>query len=608
MKKKYLFMATAAIMMAGCASDDLVGDENISSGETPIAFSMNTPNATRAESPASGNDAATKLNNMFIVWGEKNEENGYKADADDLVFKNYLVKHDVTSGQSTTSTYTAGSTTSNTNGWEYVGVTPISNNLTPATPSKQTIKYWDDKASSYTFTAVSALETNISDGKVIIAKTEGEDKPTQTTTPTPSVNTKGYTITIKDGASMGDIYVADRVNIAKGSGYAHTSPVTLTFRNFQSKIRFGIYETVPGYKVVITGLKYNTDNNQTPTEEEHPKTTGSGDQSTTDKSFGITGDFVVAGDNTTYTVTYYENATANSNNNNITSNKAQVTVGNNSSKQTYLNTTGENWLSTVFNGVNDTNNKTIGETATGATWDKGSATDGSDSWTAILPNTGNTTPLTLVVSYELYSEDTGEKIAVDYKAVKVPAQYCQWKPNYAYTYLFKITDKSADLNPITFDACVVTEQTGNQETITTVDEPSITTYVKGKTASDEYAGGDIIYAFAQDGTTTAMSSTNMKLYKVTSSDATNFKITEASVKHALEHTGGKITATEITSSSDGNDKPSYAAIPREDNDDTNGRGITGMKWTATANTYYAIEYIKDANTKYYKIVKVASSN
>ena len=577
MKKNYLFIGAAAIMMAGCASDDLVGDENISSGETPIAFSMNTPNATRD----AHSDAATALGDEFIVWGEKvmsGSETSAAADPVNQVFKNYRVKYAASS---------ANTSVSNTNDWEYVGITPykassetteafVSPSIWTSADTKQTIKYWDDNAASYTFTAVSAKQDDITGRKV---------KITKTTAGSSDAKEKGYIIELASGASVGDIYVADRNVVDKNGGFSH-SVVQMQFRNFQSKIRFGIYETVPGYKVVITGIKYNNDTEKT----------------STTKGFGVDGNFVLAGaknngSNTSYTVTYDANNHA----------QVAVTAGN---SQDYIETEGTNWLSTEFS-LTDNTKKCIGETAATATYDK---TNGDDSkaYTAILPNPSNKTNLKLKVKYDLYSEDTGEKIEVDYKTVEVPAEYCTWKSNYAYTYLFKISDKSAELYPITFDAVVVEAETGSQETITTVDEPSITTYVKGKTASDEYAGGDEIFAFAQDGTETAMTSDNMKLYKVTTTDG--FTITEASVKHALEQTNvtTKITATPISDSGSDSDKPEYTTIPREDNDTS--RGITGMKWKATAGTTYAVEYIKTTGegqnattTKYYKIVKIAAA-
>ena len=605
MKKNYLLLATAAAVMAGCANEEDLSINKSTSptqGDGAIVFSMNTPNATRTSKEDV--DAATALGKEFIVWGEKTKgtESGTAATADNIVFKNYRVQY---------GTGTANTTTSNTDDWEYVGLTPYKASteaneayvypsiLTDNASAKQTIKYWDDNVDSYTFTAVSAKQDDINGKKVKITKIQGVDNGT--------ANDKGYTIELADAtASVGDIYVADRKVISeKTNGSFSHSVVKLEFRNFQSKIRFGIYENVPGYRVVITGIKYNNGT----ADQVHESTGG---------TFGVEGNFVLAGakttsgTNTSYNVTYDANNHA----------QVSVTAGND---QSYFDTGGTNWLNTSFTLADQSN--CIGETAATATYDKttttttgtaGSTTTTVDkkAYTAILPNPGNTQNLKLQIKYDLYSIDNGEKISVGYKSVEVPAEYCTWKSNYAYTYLFKITDKSADLYPITFDACVVEETTGNQETITTVDKPSITTYVKGKTASDEYAGGDIIYAFAQDGTVTEMSENNMKLYKVETSDATTCPITEASVKNALEEntsvTSKKITVTPIESTGSESDKPSYEAIPRED---TGDRTITGMKWTATAGTTYAVKYIKTetvnsqtVTTNYYKIVKVASGN
>ena len=567
MNKNYLLIAATALAMVGCANDDYVGDGlTAQSDNTVIGFNMNTPAVTRATLSAS--ESASKLGNTFIVWGEKNETNGVKATAANTVFQNYVVRY---------SANTANTTVSNTNNWEYVGIdhSKYDTNVksTVGTGVAQTIKYWDDNATSYTFTAVSALESDIESGNVVITKTLGTD--TETTGKT--VYDKGYTVQVKSGANTGNIYYADRVNIAKNTGYTH-APVQLTFRNFQSKVRFGIYETVPGYKVVITGIKYNSNGKS----QEIEKTS-------TDKGFGVDGIFVVGGDKTVYTVTYVTEGT--------NQNRVKVEADGNSNSSNYLATDGENWLST-------TADKPVGTASNAPTWDKGTATNGSDSYTAILPDPDNSANLKLQVAYKLISEDTGEEIEVGYKTVEVPAQYCQWKSNYAYTYLFKITDKSADLYPITFDAVVVEDETGNQETITTVSEPSITTYVKGKTNQNEYAADDEIYAFAQDGTVAAMTAENMKLYKVTTSD--NVAITEASVAHALAQTGvtTKVTVTPITT---GDDAPTYVEIPRED---SGNRTITGMKWKAVTGTTYAVEYIKTTTgatpetTKYYKVVKI----
>ena len=96
----------------------------------------------------------------------------------------------------------------------------------------------------------------------------------------------------------------------------------------------------------------------------------------------------------------------------------------------------------------------------------------------------------------------------------VPAIYAQWKPGYAYTYIFKISDNTngktnpdkttVGLHPITFDAVVVQATEKNQETVTTVATPSITTYqadpAVNASANNEYKAGTVYAMVMQDGT------------------------------------------------------------------------------------------------------------
>ncbi len=580
MNKKLILSLAAAGLLASCAVDEQPGSTTALSDNNTIAFNMQTASQSRAQE--TGSTAAETLGKMFIVWGEKNETAGTEAKATDQVFKNYVVK------------YVDGSkSVSNTAGWEYVGYTPYAEaQVSPAITGAQTIKYWDDQATSYTFTAISAKAEDIkpsgegATAKVVITKNTSGD----------NVYSKGYTVNVKEGASVDNIYFSDRKNVTKSTGsssFDHSKAVSMSFRNFMSKIRFGIYETVPGYKVVITGLKYNNGT-------EH-KSTGE------DKNFGVDGNFVVAGENTQYTVTYEDN-------NSSKENKAKVALVGTPATQTYLNTTGTQWLST-------SETSPVGTTANAPTWDNTAA----GTYTTIMPNPGNEKEMTLTISYDLYSEDTGEKISVDYKTVKVPAQYCQWKSNYAYTYLFKITDQNTGLSPITFDAVVETEDNATWEDITTVDNPSITTFATKSetdktivTGQSEYNANNVIYAVVMDlksGSTTEYQpvtlnptdeSVNVKLYTVTTDDVTNFPITESYVAEAIAHTSS-VYATNIHATEDNTAKV-VSSVPAEDG---TTKTISALKWTATAGTTYAIEYTKtvDQKTKkYYKIVKVAASN
>ena len=567
------------MLAASCANDDFSGDNNaaLPTGDGSIAFNMNMPAISR------GGDAETdhgKLNDAFFVWGEKNEAASptTKTSAENLVFKNYKV---------TWGDKTANTTLSNTKDWEYVGVSPVTSNLTPQAPSSQTIKYWDMGATSYTFTAVSAKESDITSGTVSIAKTEtGSD-----------VYKKGYAITLKKGASTGDIYFADRVNLVKETAGTTTTNeegkfggyVKFTFRNFQTKIRFGFYETVPGYKVQVKNVTY-----------------GSSTASTT--NFGVNSKFYSVPTADGSTITYnvvYENG-----NNGTTANKATVEVGSDATAATYM----------AFGGaLMSTSGVDLGTTSSKPTYDE---TGGG--YTSILPNPDNDTDMTFKISYTLISEDTGEEIEVTDNEVVVPVEYCKWKPNYAYTYLFKISDQSAGLYPITFDAVVVADETGKQETITELGvdskNTSITTFAYDTTNNkivesnkNEYPAGSEIYATVMEGSSNitlnaTSGSENIKLYTVTTTDAAKYPVTERSVAKALDTNTYPVAkgANKNITVSDATGATVVSKVPAEDGVGTHA--ISALKWTdantTTGTYYYAIQYKNTANEYCYKVVKV----
>ena len=196
MKKHLLIAAIAITALASCSSNDFVGDESpqTSSGTVgAISFNMNTQAITRAAQDHA--TSAATLHNQFIVWGEKSNA-AETSSAGTPVFINYVVNYGASS---------AGTTESNSADWEYVGQTPyaaakVTSTGTVATVSEQTIKYWDFTNKYYTFTAISALPADISGDKVTITKNVSGS----------TVYDKGYTVAVKEGASIGDIYFADR--------------------------------------------------------------------------------------------------------------------------------------------------------------------------------------------------------------------------------------------------------------------------------------------------------------------------------------------------------------------------------------------------------------
>lgn len=254
--KKYLFIAASALALASCSSEDFVGTEggNVENGANKaINFGGGTGKITRAVS--STNYSITDLqNNGFWVYGTKHyKDEDNSTTNDNVVYKNYYLTYNKDK---------TNHTQSNTAGWEYVGITNKYRNVTPSLDGTQTIKYWDYSAKAYTFYAATALPSDVTAGNVIINKITDEKDAGGT------VYTKGYEVTLKDGANLDNIYFADRKVINKtkdavhGKDDVYGGEVNFVFRNALSKVRVAMYETVPGYKVTINKFYY-TNNSAT---------------------------------------------------------------------------------------------------------------------------------------------------------------------------------------------------------------------------------------------------------------------------------------------------------------------------------------------------------
>ncbi len=293
--------------------------------------------------------------------------------------------------------YSIGSTSeSNTKGWEYVG-------LTDATG--QTIKYWDTNSEAdYTFVAYS---NNHASDKATISGLTGS----------------GFTASVTSAAQMGELYVADKIVMDTQTGTT-INPVTFNFRSAAAKVRLGIYETVPGYTV-----------------EKVQFAVGS---SAANSTATLSGKFL---NKDTYNVTY--SSTGSSPYKPILNGTA-TSLGD------------ENSVGSLSFGTFDQG--TIGTSSSDPTYaagvDNGTNTQ-DENWVPVLPNKGITTlePMKMKINFVLKAEgSTNETISITGAEVTVPAEYLKWDNNFAYTYIFKISDKTQGdqkLYPITFDAAVV---------------------------------------------------------------------------------------------------------------------------------------------------------
>lgn len=585
---KYLIIAASALALASCSSDDFLGDgSGNGQNSAAIQFGGGTTKTHRATSNGVYKNKDLQ-DNGFWVYGTKHTKGAENNTAtnDQAVYINYYLKYNPDNSANTTQ--------SNTAGWEYVGVdnSDYRDNVTPNVTQAQTIKYWDYSATAYTFYAATANPADVKAGNVTIKKIT-EDAAG-------SVYTKGYEVTLKDGASWDELYFADRKVISKtmdaehGKHDVYGGEVNFTFRNALTKVRVAMYETIPGYSVTIDRFYYTSvagDDQETP----EPRMFKA-DASNTPLETSETG--------VTYKVVYY--------------NKTEASGQLENQPKMLPNAAGEAGATkTVLALGNNLKQGTIlSEIITKPTYD----TDG-DKYTLFMPQADNDKTLSLKVDYTLTSLDgSKEEIHVKGATAVIPAKYLCWRPNYAYTYLFKISDNTngstggtgdpAGLYPITFDASVVETETGNVEYNSAMGTATITTFaVKGglyQHGNADYLKGSDLYATVveENKTTATLGTGNTKVYKLTAKGVAAANLSEALVANWVANT--KTDYYDVVDAA----KYSFESIvPAEDGQTINLGTAKALKIAGVEAAKYVIEYTANspwtgAYTKIYKIVTI----
>ena len=554
---KYFLYAASVLALASCSSDDFLG-ENSGNGQnssSAINFSGDAGKITRATSNTG--DYVKMLDGQFNIYGvKKMSETQFVT-----VFKDYSVWNAA-----------ANTTTSNTNGWEYVGAKGATNLGTGniSLDKDQTIKFWDYSASEYHFVAGSLIK-NFTPDPLIVGK--------DITYATISGLAGHITANDKDGTGTAletnPVYVSEPVIVKKEK---YQEPVQFKFVRQQAMVRVGFYETIPGYSIHNVNF-YDAEGNVS-------------NGNNIILTSGTAGYFV-GGSNVEGTITY-----------NWTGITPSYTYA---YSETGL-TKNKNWyagklstLATTSAGKKiDLEDGTKMELLWGT--DKDMSTNG---YFTVIPTPTATTaaPILIKCDYTLVSDDgSGETIKVTGATAAIPAAFSKWEVNTRYTYLFKISqntngttgdptnpDDPAGLYPITFDA-VVTDMTDKTHgTITTVTTPSITTYQACSVTDNgiEYKSGTAIDVIVTDAngnvqTLTAGGSTvgSVAVYKFT--DA----ITEAEIQ-----VKGTADATPVTGSVDGN---KFTFTP-------DGEGYYAIRYLTTAAVgttpaayTYKVVYVKAA--------------
>lgn len=581
--KKYLIFAASALALASCSSDDFLGENpgNAQNATTAINFGGEAGKTTRVIQE--GSIAAATLRNHFVVFGDKTNATGTQA-----VYDHYDVKWIGDGDDKKTQT--------NQHGWEYVDYTPNKNsNLVDG--ATQSIKYWDYSASEYNFAAFSlgklTDDTNPTDPyKNQLKYNDATGTIAGGNVRISQIESKASKYTVEGAVEdITKLYISDRITAKPNSTTSpdidYNKPVKFNFRALKTLVRMGIYETVNGYSVKDVKF-YKSDD----TKSDNPSLYA------TDKN-------IPAGKG-----------------------KATITFGASTTTVGSYNKALVAWESET--NTKDINFETLPLKAAESKEEAGDQYLGRTSADASLPDKYNEVipsakigKLTLKVNYTLVSTDgSKEEIKVTGATAVVPAEYTKWQPNYSYTYIFKITDKTngntgdptkPGLYPIVFDAVVTETENGIQNTITTEETPSITTYAKGNETNKEYKSTDNIYACVTDATTgnTADLYVNnsgtftyyAKLYKLT----VGTNITEAEAEAVINAgltLGGKTLAAEGTYAPDALDTHFVDKI--EATDATDGVEISGnfFKFKVEAGTY--VFAYKKGDAKSYKVINVVA--
>lgn len=570
--------------LASCSSDDFLG-ENSGNGQNAansvINFGGETGKITRAADGKSvGASAAKLLGGKFYVLGTKGTLPDYNP-TETIVFDNYQVNWEGN---------TAGTTADNTNDWKYVGITPTGLHAGDKKITEQSIKFWDYSQPHYDFIAYSVgNNVLLTTGNAVEGNIVGTPIKTPKANAVTADNYLSYSLTGKKIEDLQKCYYTDVTPVEKAN---YQKPVTFTFKNLTAKVRVAFYETIPGY--TVSDIEFY-DNGTDPKAD------------LTDKKEAVlytTGDTKLS-TNGTINVTYPKVGSKNASD--AAFNKAFVSIVTGTD-----NTTTKLGLGNVNyeNGVLNDNAQ------------KANMAGNKDNsyFTPVLPAEGHA--LTLRLNYTLTSTDgSNEKIKVYGATAVVPASYTAWQPNYAYTYIFKISDNTngatnkedgtpEGLFPITFDAVVadVDNADFSHESITTVSTPSVTTYafnshdkkvIKAYGVGNEYPAAtttDIYFSVSEAGKTMDNLNNKGQLYTVSKAKATEAEVIDALQISASEDENTVTGRNDIVLTKVKTDI--VKEIPTEDGKTIEIGDNTTAKFTATETpTTYAYVYLKEAGTQ-----------
>lgn len=475
--KKFLLMAAVATTLVNCSSDfDFSEGQGGGGVSDVIGFQVQGRNSIKR-------GALQKANHYnFGVFAYKS------TDQTNNIMDNYLVGYldlDFNKGYSK-----SGSTTDDKPGqvdgksnWMYEGMgwaqfhgTYAGENVAKGSKyasnnEYQYLRYWDKSADyTYFYAYVPYLNAEANSNKTV-SYVDGTAKGTDTDPITgAALNTDKYVMTFPNGTikhGYDDVqayeYMYASTKVGKAN-YGHD--VQLEFKRLNAKVNIKFWEDIPGYSVhmidlgAVTDPESGTSTYYTISAVPSIKEAGQG-------TYGYRKGII-----------YTQNGV-----------KIQFSDGVNTGIKQYAGETSPAPLAFATPTAAQIGENRVDATASTTTYFAIPKYHNEVVLKNDAKNIGQTQPcesdlavtgLTFHVSYELIST-TGEKITVKDATVHVPSDYCEWKENTRYTYIFKITTNSngttgsetpkptdpavpteTALYPIVFDNCTVEEWKDNE--------------------------------------------------------------------------------------------------------------------------------------------------
>ena len=452
MRTKVL-LTLAAVVIVSCSRDELVNSPK-TSGEAPIAFSVEKRNITR------GTNLEELGHYNFGIWAYKTDA----VQATKNVMNNYLVGYsDGTSkGYEKTGASTwnaaAGTDTDHQSPWFYekLGNTEYTYDGTDgfykasqaeymSANANQYLRYWD---LAYANTEFFAYAPYRSTGVTF-------DESTKKVTVGHEAQTAGYD----------DVSKYEFVYAGKKATNSELKDIKLNFKHLGAQVNLRFYEDVRGYRVQIIDVTTNgTGIQATPATVADNGATKTYTKSEYNTECGATIDFSQDVDNPSATVNHTGAATTDAN---LVFSVPGQTDG----------------LESYDAPVTGVSYKVIPESTSNVTTQKYAVSP--TVYFPVAQPEDSETGFTFHVSYKLIAQDNGEEITVHDARVYVPAKdgathIATWEQNTKYTYTFRITENSTgstdpdyhDLDdpqvpanptvyPIVFDGATIVEYDAN---------------------------------------------------------------------------------------------------------------------------------------------------